>query len=79
MEFKEPLLVSNYPLVSGLFGLHMETAVLFDSKPMVLLFEVQTGSIINLKCIAYQAGLNLTESQLSPPTMKILNKIPSIK
>jgi len=25
------------------------------------------------------SSLNLTESQLSPPTMKILNKIPSIK
>jgi len=30
MEFKEPFLVSQYPLTSGLFGLHMKTAVLFD-------------------------------------------------
>lgn len=71
MEFKEPLLVSNYPLVSGLFGLHMETAVLFDSKSLVLLFEVQTGCIINCKCIVYLAGLNSKK----PPKSFYINYI----
>jgi hypothetical protein len=35
--------------------------------------------VINANTETIEAGLNLTESQLSPPTMKILNKIPSIK
>ena len=62
-----------------IWKLQGQTAVLFYSKPLLLLFEVQAGCITNCKCIVYLAGLNLTESQLSPPTMKILNKIPSIK
>ena len=46
------------------------TAALFDSKPLVLLFEVQAGSIINCKCIVYLAGLNLTENTFSLRIMK---------
>ncbi|MDD3563502.1 MAG: hypothetical protein PHR32_07505, partial [Candidatus Cloacimonetes bacterium] len=71
--------MSGFKLSTGFGALWTSygTAVLFDSKPLLLLFEVQTGCIINRKCTAYSAGLNLTESQLSPPTMKILNKIPS--
>jgi len=54
MEFKEPFLVSNYPIILGLFGLHMELqyclipshcSCCLKSKPLPLLFEVQATAL----------------------------------